>query len=98
MTKDEWIWVAIRIFGIYMLVLAVMAVPDSIAHIYSAIMMPGFQATSSDELVKMIVSLKKAAMGKGVLTLSQVILFSFFSYYLLKNGKLIHKLASSENA
>ena len=28
MNKDEWIWVAIRIFGIYLLVLAIISIPE----------------------------------------------------------------------
>ena len=31
MTKHDWIWVAIRIFGIYLLVLAIIAIPSLIS-------------------------------------------------------------------
>lgn len=97
MTKDEWIWVAIRIFGIYLLVLAVIAIPEAIGNIYAYIKM-SFSIQDSTELAKLATSFKEAAIAKGFTAVSQLILFSIVSYYFLRHGKLIHKLASSENA
>ena len=97
MTKDEWIWVAIRIFGIYLLVLAVISIPEAIGHIYASLKISAASGEIS-EYAKMAVSFRDAAMAKGVTAVAQLLLFSSFSYYLLRHGKLIHKLASSENA
>jgi len=97
MTKDEWIWVAIRIFGIYLLVLAVIAIPEAIGNVYAYIKM-SFTIQDSNELTKLATSFKEAAIAKGSTAVAQFILFSIVSYYFLRHGKLIHKLASSENA
>lgn len=97
MTKDEWIWVAIRIFGIYLLVLAVIAIPEAIGNMYAYIKM-SFAIEDSSELAKLATSLRGAAIAKGFTAIAQLILFSLVSYYFLRHGKLIHRLASSENA
>lgn len=97
MTKDEWIWVAIRIFGIYLFVLAVIAIPEAIGNTYAYIKM-SFAVQDSSELPKLAISLREAAVAKGFTAIAQLILFSLVSYYFLRHGKLIHKLASSENA
>ncbi len=97
MTKDEWIWVAIRIFGVYLLVLAVISIPDAIGQIYAMIKLSG-ATESTHDLAKVSISLRDAALAKGVTAISQLILFSLASLYFLKYGKLIHKLAISENS
>jgi len=97
MTKDEWIWVAIRIFGIYLLVLAVIAIPEAIGNVYAYIKM-SFTIQDSSDLPKLAISLKEAAIAKGSTAVAQFILFSMVSYYFLRHGKLIHKMASSDNA
>ena len=97
MTKDEWIWVAIRIFGIYLLVLAVIAIPEAIGNVYAHIKM-SFTIQDSSDLPKLAISLKEAAIAKGSTAVAQFILFSMVSYYFLRHGKLIHKMASSDNA
>jgi len=97
MTKDEWIWVAIRIFGIYLLVLAVIAIPEAIGNVYAYIKM-SFTIQDSSDLPKLAISLKEAAIAKGSTAVAQFILFSMVSYYFLRHGKIIHKMASSETA
>jgi len=97
MTKDEWIWVSIRIFGIYLLVLAVISIPDAIGYIYAYLKIY-VAANDIEGYAKMAMSMRDAAMSKGVTAIAQLFLFGSFSYYMLKHGKLIHKLASSEKA
>jgi hypothetical protein len=97
MTKDEWIWVAIRIFGIYLLVLSVIAIPEAIGNIYAYLKMSS-AIQESAEFGKLATSLKEAAVAKGSTAVAQLILFSIISYYFLRHGKFIHKLASSERS
>ena len=97
MTKDEWIWVAIRIFGIYLLVLAIMALPETIGYVYASIQMNAVEAAGND-LMSLATSIRNTAMSKGLIAITQVIIFTAFSFYFLRHGKWLHKLASSENA
>ena len=97
MSKNEWIWVAIRIFGIYLLVLAIISIPDAIGNIYALIQMAD-GAESYPELASMARSLNKAVVAKGTTATSQLVIFSIASYYFLRHGKAIHKMANHENA
>ncbi|MEE2602742.1 MAG: hypothetical protein VX595_06720 [Pseudomonadota bacterium] len=97
MNKDEWIWVAIRIFGIYLLVLAIISIPEAIGAIYAHLNVAD-AANRSSELASVAGSLRKAAVSKGITAVSQLVLFSVASYYFICRGKLIHRLASRENA
>lgn len=97
MNKSEWIWVAIRIFGIYLLVLGIVAIPDVIGNVYGLIHMSN-AAKETTDMASMAISLQKAAMAKGVTASFQVVVFLMASIYFLKYGKAIHKLACRENA
>ena len=99
MTKDEWIWVSIRIFGIFLLVLAIKAIPEAVAGVYVYAKIS--QATSPvpvDEMGKLALATRDAAMAGSVRAISSLIIYLPFSYYFIRHGKLLHKLASSENA
>ena len=99
MTKDEWIWVAIRIFGIYLLVLAIIAIPEAIASIYGFLLLSGLEnAKELSPGAEVTKTLREVGMAKGVKSICQLLIFSAISFYLLRYGKAIHKLASSENA
>lgn len=96
MNKSEWIWVAIRVFGIYLLVLAIVAIPDAIGNVYALIHLSGSSQDVS-ELKSFSESLQKAAMANGVTGSCQVVIFLVASYYFLRHGKAIHKVACREN-
>lgn len=89
MNKSEWIWVAIRIFGIYLLVLAVIAIPEAIGAVYAHLHLANAASNSSD-LASMADSMRKAAVAKGVTAFFQFLLFSIVSYYFICHAKLIH--------
>ena len=97
MTKDEWIWVAIRIFGIYLLVLALIAIPDVIGNFYAASQLTEF-SQSDDILAASAKSLKGASITKGFTALMKLFIFSIVGFYFIRHGKFLHRLASSENA
>ncbi|MBQ0785087.1 MAG: hypothetical protein KBT66_12695 [Amphritea sp.] len=96
MSQSEWIWVAIRIFGIYLLVLAIISIPEAIGAVYAHLHLAEAASHTSD-LASMSESLRKAAVTKGVTAFFQLLLFSIASYYFIAHGKLIHKLASRTN-
>ena len=96
MSKSEWIWVAIRIFGIYLLVLAIISIPEAIGAVYAHLHLADAAGRSSD-FASMADSFRKAAVSKGITALSQLILFSIAAYYFICRGKLIHYIASREN-
>lgn len=95
MTKDEWLWVAIRIAGLYLLVLALIAVPQAIATAYALGQL--VLDAESGETGRHLAAIKKAALGQGVKALSEMVLFTLAGLYLLRRGKLVHQLAGRDH-
>ena len=97
MTKDEWIWVAIRIFGIYLVVLALRAIPDVIGSFYAASQLTEV-LQSDDILATSAKAMKSASLTKGLTSVAKLLVFSLFGFYFIRHGKFLHRLASSEKA
>ena len=96
MDKSEWIWTAIRISGIFLVVMAVVAIPDVISSIYNAVVFGNQAETSSGEMMTQFNVLAKAHSTMAVNACSRIVLFSGFGFYFLKHGKLLHRLATHE--
>ena len=101
MDKKDWIWVAIRIFGIYMLVLAVTGVPSLISsawmtHAFWSLEKRRGPTLSEDDSNKVL--LDALLRAKGIYASSllaqvvRVIVFTLIGVYLLKSGRLIFRL------
>lgn len=98
MSKNDYIWVAIRIFGIYLLVLAIAALPAAISAFY-------YVATSSDaaEKVGSVTSslnsdYRKVALTSGIKSISEALIFLVCAYYFIRHGGLIFRVASKAGA
>lgn len=107
MNREDWIWVAIRVFGIYLLVLAVVALPGVLLFGTQAIFSrglwhssPTMTATSQasntpDATMDMAALVAHAnAMSRLVGSLGEVILFSLIGYYLVRRGNWLFKIIS----
>jgi len=101
MTKEEWIWVAIRIFGIYLVVLAIMAVPGILSSSFMAYnwygYSPTFGSNSSDTaqiIDKMGSKLFNVQLSELVAGLCKVLLFGGLGIYFLRSGKFVFRLIS----
>ena len=98
MTKEDWIWVAIRIFGIYLIVLAVISLP---ALLGSSIMVHSWWGLSADaseasDLMDTMASRLLTAQFSALLSaLCRVIVFTGCGVYLVRSGKLIFRLVSA---
>lgn len=98
MNKDEWIWVAIKIFGIFLIVMAIIALPNAIASIYAYISMAPYadhyNSEAANETSKLFNQFSKAQFAQGVKAIAQVLIYTGFGIYFIKSGKLIHNLLS----
>ena len=97
MDKRDWIWVAIRIFGIYMLVLAVTGVPSLISYGWMALTFWRMQPTPSGDdsnklLLDTMVRAKVSYAGLLGAQIVRVTLFTLVGVYLLRSGRLIFRL------
>ncbi len=107
MTKDEWVWVAVRIFGIYLLVLAVTALPGLVSsgfgcwvyrdiqtHAFSGLRVPDAKTEALDTAVELLAKSMQAHVGLFLARLVRVVLFSLVGVYLLKKGGLVFRLVN----
>jgi hypothetical protein len=96
MTKNEWLWVSVRITGLAFLVMAVAAVPDAISGAYAAIQygdIPlGISSAGDTSLHNMV----KAAKAFAIKSVIQASLYTIASFYFIKRGKLVHEILSKE--
>lgn len=95
MTKSEWIWTAIRIFGIYLIVKAVVATPEALGAFYTFLTLP---ESGEGPALEVSAKLQRAVLHKGVVAICQAIIFFAVGLYMVSRGKLIHDLAVRESA
>lgn len=103
MNRNEWIWVAIRIFGIYLLVLAITAIPDLIYGAVSSYMYWSAQKSSAGfegkdwAAINTIMQQSSATLAFSFVSgLARVILYSVIGYYLLRKGNFLFKVISHQ--
>jgi len=100
MTKDEWIWVSIRIFGIFLMILAIMAIPRVFSTAYTASVYldrPGIESLSSNNEETMLVyKMLKAQISETIRSVLEVLIYGFFGFYFIRGGKWLHNIISRE--
>ena len=104
MSKEEVLWVAIRIFGVYLLVNVVIEIPKLIGHGTQVVLLGQYSApcvtdsqsgdrrSLSEELDSTWGALRRAAWASFVGSLTRVIVVSIVSVYLLRGGGVIYRL------
>jgi len=93
MSKEDYIWVAIRIFGILLVVMAIIAIPTILS---SAFMVWGYHsaaaAMSGEAISDMQDTIAQANFGTMLSATFRAILYYAAGVYFLKGGKFVHKL------
>lgn len=95
MTRQDWIWVAIRIFGIYALVYAVCAIPEVISssgnyYAYSATRT--YRMAESGMVEAFDKRMQTTALFSLLGSIAKVVIASIFSYYLLRRGNFLFRV------
>ncbi|MCE5279803.1 MAG: hypothetical protein ABFD92_20640 [Planctomycetaceae bacterium] len=103
MNRNDWIWIAIRIFGIYLLVLAVCALPDVINSGFNLWMFSRlhlgdvFASTQPEHLGFQIKkSYLQLTLTGLVSSAVKVIFFALAGWWMLRRGNLLFKLISRQ--
>ena len=96
MNKSEWMWVSIRITGLAFLVMTVVAIPDAISGIYTAILYSEMTTGSGTPVDTAMQNIIKAGRANAVNSVIQAILYSVSSIYFIKRGKLAHDILCRE--
>ncbi len=94
MNKEEWIWVAIRIFGIYLIVLAIINIPEAISNIYlmSNLSMDDGTVHGTKETIEFVRSMAQAAESKAISSTLKFIIFTVIGIYFLRGGRILHAI------
>ena len=99
MNKKEWIWIVIRIFGLLLLTLAVVAIPEVITGAYSVSLYYEYSnldatiETPGYEIAKKVL---EAQIGQFIGAISKLLIYSVLGVYLTKNGKGLHSVLFRE--
>lgn len=96
MDRNSWIWVAIRVFGIFMLVMAALALPDLMNHGFNAWLMRDASLFAGSPTEKMGNTLARASFGAAITSLFKVVFYLLVSWYLLRKGNFLFKLISHQ--
>jgi len=98
MNKRDYIWVAIRIFGIYLLVRAVIAIPQLLSSSYQAYACWELRGrpVSADANAQLFQELGNQMLNttasQALASLCQVLLFGLAGYYLIRGGKWLFNI------
>ena len=102
MEKRDWIWVAIRVFGIFLLVRAVLAIPDLLSYAYqvgaewwSIRFVPMISGTA--DVYTRHLMLKQSSV-QLVRNLVLVIICGWSGMYLVRDGGLLFRWIFPEEA
>ncbi len=111
MTRNDWIWVAIRIFGIYLIVLAIVEIPNVISsgvmtyHYWGLrgmepVSLPDSSAIISDldRMSTRVFANMAVTQGTALVhSIVRIILFGMIGCYFVTNGKLLFQLVGRPN-
>ena len=96
MQKEDWIWLAIRIFGIYLLILAATAVPSIISNmvgLFAYAASPPPAGSSADNSMKELLSnFAWQHVVALIRCVADLLLYGVAGIHLLRGGKLIYRL------
>jgi hypothetical protein len=99
MTKNEWIWMAIRVSGLYLMVMAIMGVPELFASAYRAYTFWDYQPPSSSgdigNIAYMVHRLSNSQFASFIGYVARVAFLWFIGRYLLRDGKMIYNMVGS---
>jgi len=92
MRREDAIWAAIRIFGIYFIVRAVMAVPAAIGGIYLIYVMASLgDLSDASESLKSVRTLGLAKGGTAVVALCEIVLFTCAGLLFIRGFPTLEK-------
>jgi len=105
MTKDDWVWLAIRVLGLLLLVMAISSLPGAFAFAYIdyvwsvALAEPDLKGMADWEagakLLKQVMATQESLSIYGIASCIEVVVYSCASFYFIKKGDKLHRIVSS---
>jgi hypothetical protein len=100
MNKSDWLWLAVRIFGLYLLVQSVIAVPSVISSGMMSNSLRSFSAPRSSDTKEDTMSRQTFAQGAenyqrdAIISGAKVVLLGVVGLYLICGGCALHRILS----
>jgi hypothetical protein len=96
MDKEDWIWVTIKIFGIYLIILAIINLPEVISNWWTVSPFSKIDSkyylSSGEECQLMAERLRSIGISNFIASIAKVDFFSAMGIYLVKSGKILFNL------
>ena len=101
MNKEDWIWIVIRALGIYLVVMAIMNIPDLILYFWQSYgndfgrkmgTAAFIDKPDSESCKRLYEQMSIQSVGNLLHSFLKVAMFSVIGSYLLKEGKSIFNL------
>jgi hypothetical protein len=94
MKRSDWLWILIRLLGVYLLTRAIFAVPNAIGGIVAANAFRIFATMGDDALAEM----HKAFFFKSLIDVFRLVIYSLLAWYFLRGGKWFHRFITPKDA
>ena len=96
MTKDDFIWVAISVFGIYLIVLAIIEIPGLFSSMYKPYAFwdydPPKTNSEMDVLLSFASKIRDRELSSFLYSAIRVFLYFVIGSFFLRRGKFIYKM------
>jgi hypothetical protein len=92
MTKRDWIWITIRIFGIYLLVQAVIAIPNLISSTFGLYQLYPVVHSGSADMDRISQTLRSSFGSEFVNALARLLIYSAVGIYFVRGGSCLFKI------
>jgi len=97
MTWADWVWVSVRIIGVYLLVLPIVALRDAISalctgHAYSHLALTPQASRDPERGSAACAELLGVQAAFGIRSCLRVLLYAVFGYCLIRGGAVFHRL------
>lgn len=103
MNKQDWIWVAIRIFGIYLIVLSIINLPNLLAFAYQALpfkttttLMVSESGMDAEGCINLAEQMRLSTIGSFLISLLKVFIYAGLGIYFVRDGKFIFRLVYND--
>jgi len=99
MEKRDWIWIAIKVFGIFLLVKAVIALPDMLGGAYQAFAYRDWEHMGMEEMKKLHRTIYLGAFTQMIKAGIQIVICGGVGLYFVRSGAIVfHWVFPSEDA
>ena len=98
MRREDYIWVAIRVLGLYLIVQGIIAFPSLLVNVYLTVVTWDWSGFShAEEAQRIFTKIAGSHLSRSLESLAKVLLFGCSGVYFLKGGTAVFNLVNKRN-